>query len=255
MEIIKKKKFNKIILISSIGLDLSGKKFVEIARQILGFDVVVLFFSNNQSHFSWLQNFPNALYTNDASFYKDYILNYNEQGLLNLKNRIEQCYGINLKFTNNFMQFPKFVNHNQVFENIIFDEPSPNFKKVIIINSENNLVLCMNDKRNLFFNSSTNLNVNLYEWYVTMIGNEITFYSNGSYLGGDKNTRRATGEQFMKRYCFEKIDNMEYIFYYENKNNILTIKGNEAFLQKENYNRANQRFKLLEITESEFEIS
>ena len=255
LEIIKKKKFNKIILISSIGLDLSGKKFVEIARQILGFDVVVLFFSNNQSHFSWLQNFPNALYTNDASFYKDYILNYNEQGLLNLKNRIEQCYGINLKFTNNFMQFPKFVNHNQVFENIIFDEPSPNFKKVIIINSENNLVLCMNDKRNLFFNSSTNLNVNLYEWYVTIIGNEITFYSNGSYLGGDKNTRRATGEQFMKRYCFEKIDNMEYIFYYENKNNILTIKGNEAFLQKENYNRANQRFKLLEITESEFEIS
>jgi hypothetical protein len=47
---------------------------------------------------------------------------------------------------------------------------------------------------------------------------------------------------------------MKYIFYYENKNNILTIKGNEAFLQKENYNRANQRFKLLEITESEFEI-
>ena len=44
---------------------------------------------------------------------------------------------------------------------------------------------------------------------------------------------------------------MEYIFYYENKNNILTIKGNNAILQKENYNRTNQKFKLLEITESE----
>ena len=251
LEIIKKKKFNKIILISSIGLDLSGKKFVEIARQILGFDVVVLFFSKNQSHFSWLQNFPNALYTDDATFYKDYILNYNEKGLLNLKQKIEKCYRINLKFTKNFMQFPKFINGNELFENIIFEEPSPNFKKVIIINSESDKVFCMDDKQNPSFNSSSKLNVNLYEWYVTMIGNEITLYSNGSYLGADVNTGRAKGEQFMKRYKYEKINNMEYIFYYENKNNILTIKGNNAILQKENYNRTNQKFKLLEITESE----
>ena len=251
LEIIKKKKFNKIILISSIGLDLSGKKFVEIARQILGFDVVVLFFSKNQSHFSWLQNFPNALYTDDATFYKDYILNYNEKGLLNLKQKIEKCYRINLKFTKNFMQFPKFINGNELFENIIFEEPSPNFKKVIIINSESDKVFCMDDKQNPSFNSSSKLNVNLYEWYVTMIGNEITLYSNGSYLGADVNTGRAKGEQFMKRYKYEKINNMEYIFYYENKNNTLTIKGNNAILQKENYNRTNQKFKLLEITESE----
>ena len=253
LEIIKKKKFNKIILISSIGLDLSGKKFVEIARQILGFDVVVLFFSKNQNHFSWLQNFPNALYTNDATFYKDYILKYNEKGLLDLKEKIEKCYRINLKFTKNFMQFPKFINHDELFENIIFEEPSPNFKKVIIINSESDKVFCMDDKQNPSFNSSSQLNVNLYEWYVTMIGNEITFYSNGSYLGADESKGKAKGEPFMKRYNYEKIDNMEYIFYYENKNNILTIKGNSAILQKENYNRTNQKFKLLEITESEKE--
>ena len=251
LEIIKKKKFNKIILISSIGLDLSGKKFVEIARQILGFDVVVLFFSKNHNHFSWLQNFPNALYTDDATFYKDYILNYNEKGLLTLKDKIEKCYRINLKFTANFMKFPKFINGNELFENIIFEEPSPNFKKVIIINSESDKVFCMDDKQNPSFNSSSQLNVNLYEWYVTMIGNEITFYSNGSYLGADVNKGKAKGEPFMKRYNYEKIDNMEYIFYYENKNNILTIKGNNAILQKENYNRTNQKFKLLEITESE----
>ena len=251
LEIIKKKKFNKIILISSIGLDLSGKKFVEIARQILGFDVVVLFFSKNHNHFSWLQNFPNALYTDDATFYKDYILNYNEKGLLTLKDKIEKCYRINLKFTANFMKFPKFIDGNELFENIIFEEPSPNFKKVIIINSESDKVFCMDDKQNPSFNSSSQLNVNLYEWYVTMIGNEITFYSNGSYLGADENKGKAKGEPFMKRYNYEKIDNMEYIFYYENKNNILTIKGNNAILQKENYNRTNQKFKLLEITESE----
>ena len=89
LEIIKRKKFNKIILISNIGLDLSGKKFVEIARQILGFNIVVLFFSQNQQHFSWLQSFPNALYTNDNNFYKEYIMNYNYNGLLNLKNKIQ----------------------------------------------------------------------------------------------------------------------------------------------------------------------
>ena len=109
LEIIQKKKFNKIILISSIGLDLSGKKFVEIAREILGFNVVVLFFSRNQNHFSWLQNFPNALYTNNAGFYRDYILNYNEKGLLKLKENIENVYNIKLKFTNDFMKFPKFI--------------------------------------------------------------------------------------------------------------------------------------------------
>jgi len=82
LEIIKRTKYNKIILISNIGLDKSGKKFIEVARKILGFNVIVLFFSGNSSHFSWLQSFPNALYTNNASFYKDFILNYNEKGLL-----------------------------------------------------------------------------------------------------------------------------------------------------------------------------
>ena len=74
LEIIKRKKYNKIILISNIGLDKAGKKFVEVARKLLGFNVVVLFFSGNSSHFSWLQNFPNALYTNNSSFYKDFII-------------------------------------------------------------------------------------------------------------------------------------------------------------------------------------
>ena len=245
LEIIKKKKLNKIILISSIGLDLSGKKFVEIAREILGFDVMVLFFSNNQSHFSWLQNFPNALYTNDASFYKDYILNYNEKGLLDLKKKIEYYYGINLKFTDNFLKFPKFINEKE-YNDIIFEEPSPNFKKVIIINSENNNIFCMKENRNPCFNTSFNFNINSYEWYVTIIGNEITFFSNGSYLGANLQQRRATGEQFMQRYYFEKINNNEYMFYYENKNNILTLNGNYAILQKESINRLYQKFKLIE---------
>ena len=50
LELIRRKKYNKIILISDVGLDLSGKKFVEIARKILGFDVMVLFFSTSKNN-------------------------------------------------------------------------------------------------------------------------------------------------------------------------------------------------------------
>ena len=98
LEIIKRKKYNKIILISNIGLDLSGKRFVEIARNILGFNLVVLFFSNNKNHLSWIKNFPNALFTDNDEFYKEYILNCNDNGLLNLKKKIENYYKIKLNF-------------------------------------------------------------------------------------------------------------------------------------------------------------
>ena len=251
LEIIQKKKLNKIILISSIGLDLSGKKFVEIARKILGFDVVVLFFSSNRKNFSWLQSFPNALYTDDMRFFQKYVLNYNEQGLLTLKNEIQNHYGITLNFTYNFLQFPKFINEN-TYENIIFDEPTPYFRKVIIKNIDNNCIFFMNQNRIPCFVPNppqfNQVTINYYKWYVTMNGNEITLFSNGSYLGA--NLQQATGEQYMQRYCFERVTNNEYIFYYGNKNNVLTIFGNQAVLQNENFNKMNQKFVLFEISDS-----
>ena len=251
LEIIKKKKFNKIILITSVGMDLSGKKFVEIARKILGFDVVVLFFSSNRSNFSWLQTFPNALYTDDTRFFQKYVLNYNEQGLLKLKNEIQNHYGISLNFTYNFLQFPKFKSESK-YENIIFDEPSPYFRKVIIKNIDNNCIFFMNQNRKPCFVANppqfNQVTVNYYKWYVTMNGNEITLFSNGSYLGA--NLQQATGEQYMQRYCYEKVTSNEYIFYYGNKNYVLTIFRNQAILQNENFNRMNQKFQLIEISDS-----
>ena len=245
LEIIKTKKFNKIILISSIGLDLSGKKFVEIARGILGFNVVVLFFSQNQNHLSWLQNFPNALYTNDASFYKEYIINYNAKGLLNLKAKIENFYNIKLKFTQDFLKFPKFINQKE-YDDIIFEEPSPYFKKVIIKNNENNSIFCMNENGTPCFYVANNFDNKSFDWYVTIIGNEITFFSNEYYLGVDLEKRKVTSEPYMKRFNYEKINDNEYIFYYKNKNNVLTVSGNKPSIQNENFNRTNQRFKLIE---------
>ena len=246
LEIIKRKQFNKIILISSIGLDLSGKKFVEIARQILGFNVVVLFFSANENHLQWIKDFPNALYTNSDNFYKEYILNYNEKGLLALKKKIEKSFNIKLTFTNDYFSFPKFINNRQYHE-IYFGKKSPYFKKVVIKDSYNNNVLCMDYNRTVSLKSSFKLDVNLYQWYVTILNNEITLFSNGSYLGADTNQKRATGEQFMKRYRIEPINNNnEYLIYYKDKNNVLTANGNYPYIEKEHSDKSNQIFKFIE---------
>ena len=248
LEIIKRKKYNKIILISNIGLDKAGKKFVEVARKLLGFNVVVLFFSGNSSHFSWLQNFPNALYTNNSSFYKDFILNYNEKGLLDLKKKIENQYKIKLKFTNDYMKFPNFIDSDK-YDNIIFGGPSPNFKKVIISNSYNKVILCMNSDSEPCFKSVDN-DVNSYIWYITLMDNEITLYSNGNYLGVNTNSKKATREEFMKTFKFEKIGKNDYIIYFDDKNNVLTVSGSNAIIQKESYNNSNQKFRLVEETEN-----
>ena len=249
LEIIKRKKYNKIILISNIGLDKAGKKFVEVARKILGFNVVVLFFSGNSSHFSWLQNFPNALYTNNAYFYKDFILNYNEKGLLELKKKVEKQFKIKLKFDNDFMKFPKFVNQAE-YDNIFFGEPSPNFKKVSIINSYTNSILCMEKDKEPCFKTSKDLDVNLYFWYVTLMDNEITLYSNGNYLGANLESKKTTREEFMKTFKFEKINENEYLIYFNDKNNLLTVDGSKAIIQKESWFKSYQKFKLVEELEN-----
>ena len=40
IKLIKRKKYNKIILISNVGKNLSGKKFVEDARKIIGSNII-----------------------------------------------------------------------------------------------------------------------------------------------------------------------------------------------------------------------
>ena len=245
LEIIKRKKYNKIILISNIGLDLSGKKFVEIARQILGFNVMVLFFSKNRSHFSWLQNFSNALFTDNFDFFKDYIMNYNEKGLLDLKKKIEKYYNVKLNFEKEFLKFPKFVNHGK-YGNFLFGEPIPYFRKIIIRNTQNKSILCMGNDGKPYFNCYSKLNISLYFWYVTIIENEITLFSNGFYLGANVNAKRVTGEKYMNIYNLEKISDNEYLLFYHNKENVLTVNDNNAIIMKESPYKSNQKFKFID---------
>ena len=106
----------------------------------------------------------------------------------------------------------------------------------------------MENNGDIKFKSFQNLDINLYIWYITILGNEITLFSNGFYLGGNIQERKVTRDPYMKRYFFEIFNNTEFIFYYENKDNILTENGNLAIFQKINNNNiTNQIFKLLEL--------
>ena len=100
----RRKENDKIIFITNVGLDLSGKRFIEIVRKIYKFNIMVLFYSNNKKHFEWIKDFPNCLYSNRSKIFEEYITNYNINGLKNLKDKIEKIYeNENLKFRN-FLQ-------------------------------------------------------------------------------------------------------------------------------------------------------
>ena len=93
LEIIETKKYNKIILISDINEDLKEKSFIEDAREILGFEAMILFLSK-KLNLEWIKEFPNVLFSNDILFYEKYIKNYNETGLYNLRKEVEKTFKI-----------------------------------------------------------------------------------------------------------------------------------------------------------------
>jgi len=247
LELIKRKRFNKIILISNIGLDFSGKKFAEIARKILGFNIVVLFFSNNNNHLKWIKDFPNSLYTNRIDFCTKYISNYNKDGLINLKKEVEAHYKIKLKLDDKFLGFPKFIKEKK-YNDIIFDEICPNFRKVLIKNKDNNnSFLYMDKNRNVSFSFNDGKEIKYLIWYITFIDKEITLYSNESYLSYNKKEKNIIGEKYMVRWNCEQIKNNNFMIYFEKKDYILTKDGDKAIVRKKNKNNLNQIFELFDL--------
>ena len=109
LKLVERKKKNKIILISNIGKHHRGKKFVEEARKIIGSNVIVLFSSFDQKHLEWLKEFPNALFSNEVSFYERYISDFTVDGLNSLKSDIEEHYKTKFPdFTPDFLSFPHY---------------------------------------------------------------------------------------------------------------------------------------------------
>ena len=113
LKLVERKKYNKIILISNVGTDLGGKKFVENARKIIGNDVIVLFLAYNIEHLDWIKNYKNALFSNEPNFYEEYLQcfedKYNaEEKIKNLINKMEKHYDVEFNFDENFLEYPLF---------------------------------------------------------------------------------------------------------------------------------------------------
>ena len=236
-----KNKYDKLILISNIGLDLSGKRYVEVARKILGFNIIVLFFSCNRSHLDWIKDFPNCLYTDNIYLYGEYLTNYNEEGLRNLKQKVEKMYNIKLKdFTDDFLLYPNYGKN----ENISYNDNDINqyLRHVKIYNEKNKLYLCMNANRKVECNKTGS------QWDITILDNEITFYSNGYYLElDDINNENIIGLPHLRIWNFEKKeDNYYFINPKKTEYNILSIENGELKVNK-NMPKDSEIFKLIDI--------
>lgn len=73
LNIAKRKKYNKIILISNVGTSLDRKDFIEEVRKILGSNVFALFLAYNIAHLEWIKEYKNTLFSNKPKFYEKYI--------------------------------------------------------------------------------------------------------------------------------------------------------------------------------------
>ena len=240
-----KNKYDKLILISNIGLDLSGKRYVEVARKILGFNIIVLFFSCNRSHLDWIKDFPNCLYTDNIYLYGEYLTNYNEEGLRNLKQKVEKMYNIKLKdFTDDFLLYPNYGKN----ENISYNDNDINqyLRHVKIYNEKNKLYLYMNANRKVECNKTGS------QWDITILNNEITFYSNGYYLELDNiNNENIIGLPYLRIWNFEKKEHDFYIINpKKTENNILSIENGELKVNK-NKPEDSEIFKLIDIADDD----
>ncbi len=244
LELIKRKKYNKIILISSCQGEV-GEKFVNVARKILGFDIVVLFYSANKKNLSWIQKYPNALYTNNEEFYKKFITNYNLEGLKQLKKEMENYYDCQLNLNDNCLDYPyPKLAENQTYDNLLFEEINPYFRRVMIKNKSKKMALVMENKKPHFLNYD-GLNTNNLIWYITIINDEITLFSNGFYLYID-NYQNIVGSEFMKGWKYEKI-NSYYMLYVQDQYFTLTLSGDNAILSEKDNKNYQQFFTFFDI--------
>ena len=114
LQLVERKKYNKIILISNVGTDLGGKKFIDEARKIIGNNVIVLFLAYNKNHLEWIKKYKNALFSNDPKFYEDYLRCFSDEyyskkeKIMELKSAIENHYNVKFNFDDSFLYYPKY---------------------------------------------------------------------------------------------------------------------------------------------------
>ena len=228
LNFIHKRRYNKIILITSIGLDLSGKKFIEIARKIIGANIIVLIFSSNKSHLNWIEKYPNVLYTNNGLIYQNYIMKYNEKDLKDLKNLVEETYKIKLlDFTNDFLSYPHYIDNGK-FSEIDCSKKSPYIRHVQIINSITKSYLIMNEDGS--FKLVKNNEVKESDaWDITLDEYELTLFSKGYYLGVKNDKDEIRSNRYMMYWNYEK-KGKNYVIKCQNKNNLILSESNNTLI-------------------------
>ena len=119
LDLVEKKKFNKIILMSNVGSDFGGRDFVDKARKIIGNDVICLFLAYMEEHLQWIVNYKNSLFSNDTEFYEQYLecftddIETTKKNVIALKNSIEDYYSVKFKIEDNFLDYPKYKNDGE----------------------------------------------------------------------------------------------------------------------------------------------
>ena len=108
LRLVYRKRFNKIIIITNVGQNLEGKKYVDKVRQILGFNVAALFFSDDMKHLDWLKDYTNGLFCMDDYTIKKYIFNYDEDGYNDIRNNVRDFYCVELQEPQNAFDYPLF---------------------------------------------------------------------------------------------------------------------------------------------------
>ena len=128
LEIVKRKKYNKIILMSNVGSDLGGKEFIDQARKIIGNDVITLFLAYNIEHLNWIKNYKNSLFSNEPNFYEKYLACFSDENddahkkdnLIELKEKMEKHYKVNFNFNGQFLYYPNFKGEGK-FSDLTFN--------------------------------------------------------------------------------------------------------------------------------------
>ena len=119
LELIKRKKYNKIILITNGNND--AEEYINNARKIIGCNCFVLISAYEPgNHLDWVCNMRNTLISNRKEFHERFIknsINFNMEGLIDLKNDIEEYisaeYNSEFHFDNFDSELPIYPNFKE----------------------------------------------------------------------------------------------------------------------------------------------
>jgi hypothetical protein len=117
LKLVWRKRYNKIILITNVGENLEGRKYIDKVRKILGFNVMVLFFTNDFEHLKWIKDYPNSLFCADDFIIKLYVFNFNENGFREIRELIKDCYKFELPEPIEPFKYPLFEEYKQNGDN------------------------------------------------------------------------------------------------------------------------------------------